>query len=343
MATEKEVTIYDIAKELDLSPATVSRALNGNELVKEKTRKKIADVAEKLGYRVNSFAKDIRTGKTKTLGVIVHELNSKFVTSVISGIEKVASLSGYDIIIGHSMESKFKERQNVANLFNKRVDGLLASLAFDTDNWNHYQPLINKNVPIVFYDRVFLDGPFTKITLDNFKAGYEATEHLIVQGCRRIMHVTADTSKNVYRDRLEGYKAALKKYGLPIEDDLIRVTRLNEESGVEEGTNILSMKNRPDGVFVANDFCAVVIMNQLIESGVRIPEDVAFVGFNNEAICNIIRPKLSSIIYSGQQMGEIAAKRLIDKLNGLIESEEEQHVVMQPTLVIRGSSMKKRH
>lgn len=338
----KEVTIYDIAKELKISPATVSRALNGNAVVKEKTRKKVQAAADKLGYRVNAFAKNIRIGKTKTIGVIVHELKSNFITSVLSGIEKVATLNGYDIIIGHSSESKEKEIQNTANLFNKRVDGLLASLAFDTDNWNHYQPFIDKKVPVIFYDRVFLKSPFSNVTLDNFKAGYEVVEHLIKQGCKRIMHITADTTKNVYADRLEGYKAALADNGIPLVKDLIRITALNEDAGIAEAEKILKMKVRPDAVFVSNDFCAAVIINHLTEHGIKIPEDIAFVGFNDDTISKIIRPRLSTVKYPGPQMGEIAAQRLINELNGLANSELESQIIMRPTLVVRDSSIRKK-
>lgn len=342
MNKDKEITIYDLAEELHLSPATISRALNGNEIVKEKTRKKVLAAAEKLGYRVNSFAKNIRTGKTKTIGVIVHELKSNFITSVLAGIEKVASINGYDIIIGHSSENKDKEIQNTANLFNKRVDGLLASLAFDTSDWDHYKAFMDKKVPVIFYDRVFPRSPFSNVTLDNFKAGYEVTEHLINQGCKRIMHVTADISKNVYLDRLDGYKAALTAHDIPVSKDLIHITTLNEAAGIAEADKILKMKVKPDGVFVANDFCAAVMMNHLTENGIKIPQDIAFVGFNDDTICKIIRPKLSTVKYPGRQMGEIAAQRLINELNGLANAGLESQIIMRPKLVIRESSLKKK-
>lgn len=342
MNKDKEITIYDLAEELHLSPATISRALNGNEIVKEKTRKKVLDAAEKLGYRVNSFAKNIRTGKTKTIGVIVHELKSNFITSVLAGIEKVASINGYDIIIGHSSENRDKEIQNTANLFNKRVDGLLASLAFDTLDWNHYKVFMDKKVPVIFYDRVFPRSPFSNVTLDNFKAGYEVTEHLISQGCKRIMHVTADISKNVYLDRLDGYKAALAAHDIPVSKDLIHVTALNEDAGIAEADKILKMKIKPDGVFVANDFCAAVMMNHLTENGIKIPQDIAFVGFNDDTISKIIRPRLSTVKYPGQQMGEIAAQRLINELNGLANAALESQIIMRPKLIIRESSLKKK-
>lgn len=340
MSSEKEITIYDLANELKLSPATVSRALNGNNIVKEKTRKRVLAAAEKMGYRMNNFAKNIRTGKTKTLGVIVHELKSNFITSVLAGIEKVASINGYDIFIGHSGEDRENEIKNTHNLFNKRVDGLLASLAFETNNWNHYQPFLDKKIPVIFYDRVFQKSPFASVTLENYRAGYELTEHLIQQGCKKIMHITADTSKNVYLDRLQGFKDALAAHNLPIIKDFIHITDLDEKSGVLEAERVLKMKDRPDAIFVCNDFCAAVMMNHLIENGIKVPNDIAFVGFNDDAICKIVRPRLTTIKYPGQEMGEIAAQRLINELKGLETAAYESQIVMRPTLVIRESSLK---
>lgn len=339
---KKEITIYDIANELNLSPATVSRALNGSSIVQEKTRKKILQAAERLGYRVNAFAKNIRMGKTKTIGVVVHELKSNFITSVLSGIEKIASAHGYDIIIAHSGENKEKEIQNAANLFNKRVDGLLASLAFDTMDWNHFKPFIEKQVPVIFYDRVFKHSPFTSVILDNFRAGYEMTKHLIDQGYRRIMHVTADVSKNVYADRLEGYKAALTEHDIPVSKELIHITSLNEDAGLQEADYIASMKKKPDAVFVTNDFCAAIMMNRLAEKGLQVPTDIAFAGFNDDVVCKIIRPQLTTILYPGQQMGEIAAQRLINELKGSGTASLESQIVMRPTLVVRDSSLRKK-
>lgn len=343
MNNEKEITIYDLAQKLQLSPATISRALNGNALVKEKTRKKVLAAAHELGYRTNNFAKNIRTGKTKTIGIIVHELRSNFITSVLSGIENIASQNGYDIIIGHSGESKEKEIKNVQNLFNKRVDGLLASLAFNTDNWSHYQPFLDKNIPVIFFDRVFLRSPFSSVTLDNFRAGFEITKHLIDQGFKKIMHITADISKNVYKERLEGFEAAMQAHQLPIEKEDIQITELNEEAGIQEAERILKMKQKPEAVFVCNDFCAAVIINHLTENGIKIPEDIAFAGFNDDAICKIIRPQLTTIKYPGKEMGEIAAKRLIAELQKDEKTILESQIVMKPELIIRDSSLRPQH
>src|SRR4051794_21931262 len=180
--TEKEVTIYDIARKLKISAATVSRGLQDQPGVSKKTKKRIFEMVEKVGYRTNHFARNLRTRQTKTIGVLVHELNSNFITSVLAGIEKVTAEEGYDIIIAHSSESYAKEAANAKNLFEKRVDGLIASLAFDTTDLNHFQPFKDKGVPVLFFDRVEQDGTNTVVIIDNARCGYLATEHLIQQG-----------------------------------------------------------------------------------------------------------------------------------------------------------------
>ena len=190
MPKEKEVTIYDIASALNISIATVSRALKNDPVVSKPTKKKIFDLAAKMGYRTNHFARNLRNQTTNTIGVIMHELNSNFMTSVLAGIEKVTTSAGYDLIIAHSSESFTKEIANARNLFDKRVDGLIASLSFDTKNLDHYKPFKEKNVPVIFFDRVEQEGSNTVVIIDNYKCGYQATEHLINEGCKKIVHIT---------------------------------------------------------------------------------------------------------------------------------------------------------
>src|SRR5688572_14139741 len=190
MRKGKEVTIYDIAKRLSISPATVSRGLQNHPGISKKTKKRIFDMVDQLGYRSNHFARNLRQQQTNTIGVMVHELNSNFITSVLAGIEKVTTEAGYDLIIAHSSESHVKEASNANNLFHKRVDGLIASLSIDTVNFDHFRPFTEKGVPVIFFDRVEQDGTNTVVVIDNIKCGYLATRHLIDQGCRRIAHLT---------------------------------------------------------------------------------------------------------------------------------------------------------
>jgi LacI family transcriptional regulator len=334
----KEITIYDIARVLGVSTATVSRALKDNPAVSKSTRKKIAQTARKMGYRPNNFASNLRTQKTHTIGVILHELNSNFVSSVLTGIEMITAEAGYDIIIAHSSESGKKEVANAHNLFHKRVDRLIASLAFDTGDLTHFDPFIKKGTPVVYFDRVEDNAIGVKVVIDNVNAGFMATEHLIRQGCRNIVHITASLKRNVYADRLKGYRQALLDNGLPYREDRVIIGDLSREAGIAAAQRIVKMQPRPDGVFVTNDFCASVCMQNLKEEGIRIPEDIAVVGFNNDVICQIVEPRLTTIDYPGKEIGEVAARHLIGLLNGNPGNSSTNKVILKSQLVIRASS-----
>lgn len=341
MQKAKEVTIYDIARKLNLSPATVSRGLQDHPAISKKTKKKIFDMVDELGYRTNHFARNLRKQHTKTIGVLVHELNSNFITSVLAGIEKVTTEEGYDIIIAHSSESFTKEAANAKNLFDKRVDGLIASLAFDTTNLDHFKPFTDKGVPVLFFDRVEQDGNNTVIIIDNAKCGYVATQHLIEQGCKRIVHITSSLKRNVYSHRFKGYKDALFDNGIEFDDSLLIVGDLSEQAGIDAAKRILKMKPLPDGAFITNDFVAAVCMRTLKEHDILIPEDIAVVGFNNDAIGHLIEPPLTTINYPGNDVGEIAARNLINHLKGISSIQQTNTIIVRSDLIIRKSSLKK--
>jgi LacI family transcriptional regulator len=340
MNKKKDVTIYDLANHLNISVATVSRALKDDSVVSKKTRKRIADLAEEMGYRSNHFARNLRQQQTNTIGVLVHELNSNFITSVLAGIEKVTAEAGYDIIITHSSESSVKEAANAKNLFHKRVDGLIASLAFDTTNLDHFKPFTEKGVPVMFFDRVEQDGESTVVIIDNYKAGYQATQHLIDQGCKRIAHITSSLKRNVYSQRYKGYQDALFDNGIALDDALLFVNDLSEQAGIDSARHMLKLNPLPDGAFITNDFVAAVCMRTLKENGIAIPGDIAIVGFNNDAIGNLIEPALTTINYPGKDMGEIAARNLVNHLKGITNMHHTNTIIVRSELIIRRSSLK---
>lgn len=337
----KEITIYDLATALDISIATVSRALKDDPVVNEKTKKKVFELAEEMGYRTNHFARNLRQKQTNTIGIIVHELNSNFITSVLAGIEKITTEAGYDLIIAHSSESYMKEKANAKNLFHKRVDGLIASLAFDTPDLNHFQPYIDKGVPVMFFDRVEQEGNNMVVIIDNAKCGYQATEHLIEQGCTKIVHVTSSLQRNVYSERFKGYQDALFYHGIPFDEKLLIINDLSEKAGIASAKEIINMKPMPDGVFITNDFVAAVCMRTLKEHGINIPGDIAIVGFNNDVIGKLIEPALTTVNYPGIEMGEIAAHNLINQLKGISDRRHINTIIVHTELIIRKSSVKK--
>jgi LacI family transcriptional regulator len=341
MFKEKEVTIYDLADKLNISIATVSRALKDDPVVSKKTKKKIFDLAEKMGYRSNHFARNLRKQQTNTIGIIIHELNSNFITSVLAGVEKVTTEAGYDLIIAHSSESYAKEAANAKNLFHKRVDGLIASLSFDTTDMEHFRRFVDKGVPVIFFDRVEQTNDNTVVIIDNYKCGYQATQHLIEQGCKRVVHVTASLKRNVYSERYRGYRDALFDHGISFDDSLLLIKDLSEKAGIESAMHMLRMKSKPDGAFITNDFVAAVCMRTLKENGIVIPDDIAIVGFNNDAIGKLIEPALSTINYPGRDVGEIAARNLINHLKGISNIQHTNTIIVSSDLIIRKSSLKK--
>ena len=341
MNNGKEVTIYDIAQKLNISPATVSRGLRDHPGISKKTKKRIDDMVDEMGYRSNQFARNLRQQKTRTIGVIVHELNSNFITCVLAGIEKVTTAAGYDLIITHSSENYKKETANAKNLFHKRVDGLIASLSFYTTDLDHFKPFIKKGVPVIFFDRVEQDGNNTVVIIDNAKCGYIATRHLIEQGCKRIAHVTSSLNRNVYSQRFKGYRDALFDHNIPYDESLLIVSDLTEKAGVDAAQQIQKMKPLPDGAFITNDFVAAVCMRNLKEQGLRIPEDIAIVGFNNDAVSKLVEPALTTINYPGIDMGEIAARNMMNHLKGISDIHQTNTIIVRSELVVRQSSLKK--
>jgi LacI family transcriptional regulator len=339
----KDITIYDLAKVLNLSPATISRGLNNSGRIKKTTVKKILDKATELGYRPNNFASNLRNKKTHTLGVIVPRLTSYFMASVLAGMENAATKKGYNLIIAQSLEKQEKEKTNAQIMFNKRVDGILVSLAYDTSNIDHFAPFTNKKIPIVFFDRAFPKNDCISVVIDNYRAAYAITSHLLQQGCRRIMHLGGNLQRDIYKERLRGYKDALADHSVAFEEDLVRMSELNEEAGDAAGKHILSMKNgkRPDAVFGANDTVAVNCLIYLKSRGIKIPGDIAFAGFNNDPISKVVEPNLTTVNYDGYHMGEVAITSMINILNDPSGARDTNAVVLRSDMIIRESSLKK--
>lgn len=342
MAHEKEITIYDIARELDISAATVSRGLKDHPAVNKATRKRIQDLAKQLGYRSNMFASNLRKKSTNTIGVIVPRLSSYFMSNVIAGMEHVASTEGYNLIISQSLETLKKEMANADTMFNSRVDGLLVSLSFETQNIDHFEPFIRKGIPVIFFDRIIEHNKCMGIIIDNYRSAYEATKHLLDNGYRRIMHIGGSTVSNVYAERLRGYKQALADHKIQPDPKLILTKNMTEEAGVESARHILKLKHLPDAVFSANDACAVYCMRTLKKEGIRIPEDMGFVGFNNDPMSKVVEPNLTTINYPGYAMGEAAVTQLINHLNKVSNVTTTNIIILRSELIIRESSRKKK-
>lgn len=340
MKTIKDVTIYDVAEALNISPSTVSRGLKDHPHIHKETKKKILAAAKEMGYQQNKFASSLRKRRTETIGVVVPKLNSYFMSTLISGIEKVTNKHGYGLIISQSQESGKQETACVSTLFDSRVDGILISLAFDTKNLDHFDKLFNKDIPVVFFDRVADCHGCMSVIIDNYKAGYEATAHLIEQGCKRIIHLGGNLLRNVYSERFRGYRQALHDNGIEFNQKLVFISDLTEQSGREIMKKIIKMNLQPDGVFAANDTSAVATILEIQEAGVKVPDEIAVVGFNNEPVSQVIHPNLTTVDYPAREIGEIAATALIDKLNNT-QSISYSTIVLKHSLIVRQSSLRK--
>ena len=301
------------------------------------------DMAKEMGYRSNTFASSLRLKRTNTIGVIVHRLDSYFVATVLAGMEKIASESGYNLIISQSLESMAKEMANANTMFNSRVDGLMVSLAYDTDSIEHFEVFFKKGIPLLFFDRVYNHNNCPTVVIDNFKSAYEITTHLIEQGCKRIAHITGNLNRNVYADRFNGYKKALEDGGLTYSNDLLIVNYMNEHvgHGVDAVRQLLAMNPMPDGAFITNDAFAAYCMAELREAGISVPKDIAIAGFNNDPISGLVDPNLTTVNYPSYEMGEVSAKMLISHLKGESNMMLTDSVVLKSEVIIRGSSLKK--
>ncbi|NBA87526.1 substrate-binding domain-containing protein [Emticicia sp. CRIBPO] len=335
-----ETTIYDIAKKLNLSPATISRALNDHPAINAKTKLTVNALAKELGYQSNKFASNLRKQKTNTIGIIVPRLNSALMSTVLAGMEKVANEAGYNLIISQSLESEKKEITNAKTMFNGRVDALLVSVAYDTDTFEHFSPFTKKGIPLLFFDRVIEHPSCTNIVIDNVKAGYDASRHLIEQGCRKLMHVTGNLKRNVYSDRFKGFETAIRENGLEFDRDLLMLTDFGQESGKDVVKRIKALPYPPDGIFITNDSCAVSCIDLLKKEGFSVPEDIAVVGFNNDPVATVVDPNLTTIHYPGKEMGEIAVQSIINHLNGTMDINPTNTIILRSELIIRGSSLK---
>lgn len=342
MPEEREITIYDIAKHLKISAATVSRGLQNSPVINQNTRKRIIDTAKLLGYRSNVVATSLRSGQTHTIGLLVPHLNGYFMSSLLAGVEGAASKQGYDIIIAQSLDDVEKEKEKASILFNKRIDGLLISPSYKTGQLDHLTPFFRRKIPVVFLNQVPLQKESITVAIDNYGAAYNITTHLIDQGCRRIMHLGGNLEINVYKERFEGYRQALKEHGVNFLKNLHFTSTLTEAAGTEAGKYLLNFPaaKRPDAVFAASDLAAVYCMLAVKSAGLLIPEDIAFAGFGNEAIGKVVEPNLTTVNYSGDLMGSTAVDNLISRLQGTSNLYIANAISLGADIVVRSSSLK---
>lgn len=332
------VTIKDIARELNVSVSTVSRALADNPLVKQETRQAVKELAKRHNYRPHFTALSLRNNKTDTIGIIIPQLVHEFFSLVIRGIEDYAYANGYNVIISSSHESYAREVLDTKALINGRVDGLMACVSKETKDYNHFKEFVDRGLPLVFFDCICDEIDAPKVVIDDFDAGYQATKHLINQGCSKIAYIGGPINLSINKDRFAGYQKAIRASNLHSNDEWV----LNCDSGDYEvgrqKSKALVQSGAIDGLFAATDLLAIGAIKNAKEAGMNVPEDLSVVGFSNWLVGTLYEPSLSTMSQPGYEMGQKAAELLIKQ----IEHPEEtviETLVFQSELIIRQSSL----
>ncbi|MEM1215902.1 MAG: LacI family DNA-binding transcriptional regulator [Bacteroidota bacterium] len=338
---EQKATIYDIARVLDVTPSTVSRALRNHPRISARTKAAVQATAEQLNYQQNHIAAALRSGHTFTLGVVVPYTNRNFFSSVINGIEQLAFNSGYSVIITQSNDSAEREQKNIEALLRAQVDGIIISVAREAGDPAVYQRVVAQGVPLVFFDRVVEVAGASTVLIDDYQGAYQATKHLIEQGCQRIAHLTGASHLNIYKNRLRGYRDALEDHQLPYTAALIHTSKQKVADGSEGMRQLLTLSQPPDAVFAASDYAAIGAMQVCKERGLSIPQDVALVGFANEPLTAYLDPGLSSVDQMSEQMGRFAAKTFLEAIENTTDFTPHT-TVLTPDLIVRASSQRKR-
>jgi len=333
------ITIKDLAERMNLSVSTISRALHNHPSIGKKTTKEVQKLAKELGYFPNSLASNLRKNKTNNIGVIVPRIDIHFHSLAISGMEEVAYKNGYAVTIYQSKDSLEREISISKILQRNQVDGLIICLSLETQDCSHFNRFKELNIPMVFYDRVSNDFEASKVIINDFEAAFNATEHLIQNGCKKIAHIAGHQSTPIFNARLEGYKSALSKYHIPVDNNLIEFTNeLSYVEGVRSAKKLLSKKNKPDGIFCANDYTAISSIQVFTKAGYQVPQDVAIVGFSNYPISRIIEPTLTTIDDRAFEMGQTAIKLLIRQIEENDSNIASETIVLKTDLIIRESS-----
>ena len=336
----EKITIYDIAERLNITAATVSRALNNNPRISASTRKLVMETAIEMNYKQNRLALALKSGKSNNVGVIVPHINRNFFSSIIRGIEEELYPHGYHVIICQTYEIETKEIETINTLLNAQVDGILMSISKATIGLEHFNRVLDKNVPLIFFDRKKNIEGVSTVTIDDFKGGYEATKHLIEQGCKRIAHLSGDRSLEIYNDRFEGYKKALQENRIPFDERYVLQTKSDVEAGKKAINKLLKLKERPDAVFSSSDFVALGAIQQLKAKGIKVPEEFCVVGFSNEPFTKFMELSITSVDQSPMAMGKMAAKVFLEQVSDTQNVKIEKKVVLAPELHIRKSSLK---
>jgi DNA-binding LacI/PurR family transcriptional regulator len=334
------ITLKDIAAKLKLSTSTVSRALRDHPRISPKTKERVLALAREYDYQPDSIAKSLQTKRTMTIGVIVPQIKQNFFASVINGIENVAYVAGYMIIVSQSDEDYQKEVFYTRAMAANRVAGLLVSLSMTTRKLDHFKKLQKQGMPIVFFDRVSEDIIANKVAVDDYQGALDAVAHLIETGCRRIAHLAGPPHLSIAQERLRGYRDALDQAGLPYDQRMVVHGGLDDTDGVVGFSKLLSSGIKPDAIFAVNDPVATGAFLTMKEHGLTVPRDLALVGFSNNAISSLLDPPLTTVSQPSIEMGKVAVKLLLEQIEQDGGKFAPRTVTLDTKLIIRRSSLR---
>jgi LacI family transcriptional regulator len=337
-----KTTIYDIAKALNITAATVSRALNNNPKISTATRGLVLETAAKMNYKQNKLALALKSGKSHNVGIIVPRINTNFFSTIIRGIEEELQPQGYQVIICQSHEDDERQMETINTLLNAQVDGILMSISHISEqNSSYIERILKKNVPLIFFDRKKDMAGVSSVTINDFKGAYLATQHLIEQGNKKIAFLSGDRSLEIYEDRYNGYKQALLDNDIEINEEYIIDIRSNVIEGHYAIEKLLQLENPPTALFSTSDFAALGAIQKLKEHGIKIPEEFCVFGFGNEPFTKFMELSISTVDQSPLEMGKMAAKVFLEQITNSGNLKIEKKVVLMPELHIRQSSTKK--
>lgn len=330
----------DLARELNVSMTTISRALSDHFSIGPAMKQKVLKLAKKYNYQPNHLASALRKGKSKLLGVVVPYIEGRFFPSVVHGIETAASKAGYNVIICQSNEDVAQERRSLDSLLSAQVAGVLVSLSRTTRDYQHFDQLRSRGVPLVYFDRVMEGDDVNAVVLDDREGGYLVTRHLLAQGCRRVAHLAGPQHLNIYKNRRQGYFDALRAAGLPEDERLVIYTDMLQEQGAAGLRQLLALPNPPDAVFAAGDFSALGAMQEARRQGLRVPDDVAIAGFSNESFTLVAEPNITTVDQRCEEMGQAAVRLLLEAIDSKGVAFAPRQVSLRPELLVRGSSLR---
>ncbi|AEE52679.1 LacI family DNA-binding transcriptional regulator [Haliscomenobacter hydrossis] len=332
-----QVSIKDIARMLNISVATVSRALHDRYDVNPETKRKVLELAEKLNYRPNSHAIGLLTKRTHTIGLVVPEIDNQFFSEIINGLENVAYEQGYNVMIFQSQNIYEREVKIIDQLIGARVDGVAISIGSSTEDFRHLNMLKELDIPLAMFDRAHDKVYGHKIINDNFDGGYKAGEFLIKRGRQRIAHIAGPATLKLSRLRLQGFKAALRDAQLELRPEYVVHTTFRMEDSYQTALNLLRLLPRPDAIFAVSDYVALGVLKAARELDIKIPQELALIGFTNLAVGPLLEPPLTTISQQSYEMGQETARILLENIESSEEDFKLQTRIFKPELVIRDS------